>query len=117
MRCPSFPILYPILAMRAQRPTQLFGLVQNMDMTTLLQHGLRGPREQRSIMSGLPEGYILFERKPRYKEPFLLNPEPKKERCQEPFPLKAATPRTVRRWRRPTRPTRTSHLDTRSAEA
>ena len=35
MRHPGFPTLCPSLAIRAQRPTQLFGLVQNRDVTTL----------------------------------------------------------------------------------
>ncbi|TLY30123.1 MAG: DUF5069 domain-containing protein [Nitrospirae bacterium] len=58
---PGFLILGPILAMRAQWPTQLFGLVQNMDVTTKLFYGLTGPRGQRSITSKLPSDHIVNE--------------------------------------------------------
>jgi len=34
------PILCPSLAMRDYKPTQLFGLIQNMDVTIMLSHGL-----------------------------------------------------------------------------
>jgi hypothetical protein len=34
VRTPGFPILCPSLAMRAQWPTQLFGLIQNVDVMT-----------------------------------------------------------------------------------
>ena len=55
----GFPILCPILAMRAYKPTQLFGLMQNMDVTTMLFYGLTGPRGQRPIISRVPDDHII----------------------------------------------------------
>ena len=45
--------------MRACRPTQLFGLIQNMDATTMLFYGLTGPRGQRPITSRVPDDHIF----------------------------------------------------------
>ncbi len=55
------PILCPILAMRAYRPTQLFGLIQNMNVTTMLFYGLTRPRCQVPITSRLQSDLIIDE--------------------------------------------------------
>ena len=45
--------------MRAYKPTQLFGLIQNKDVTTMLFYGLTGPRGQRPITSRVPDDHII----------------------------------------------------------
>ena len=47
--------------MRAYRPTQLFGLIQNMNVTTMLFYGLTRPRCQRPITSRLQSDLIIDE--------------------------------------------------------
>ncbi len=45
--------------MRSYKPTQLFELMQNMDVTAMLFYGLTGPRGQRPITSGIPDGHMI----------------------------------------------------------
>jgi len=45
--------------MRAYKPTQLFGLMQKMDVTTMLFFGLTGPRGQRPITSRVPANHMI----------------------------------------------------------
>lgn len=45
--------------MGAYKPTQLFGLIQNMDVTIMLFYGLTGARGQRSITSRMPDDHII----------------------------------------------------------
>jgi len=47
--------------MRAYKPSQLFGLIQSVDVLTMLFYGLTGPRGQRSITFRTQDNRIIGE--------------------------------------------------------
>lgn len=71
----GFPILCLILAMRAYKPTQLFELMQNMNVMTMLFYGLTGPRGQRPITSGVPDDHMIANHRTKIHGYFFC-PEP-----------------------------------------
>jgi len=58
--------------MRAYKPTQLFGLIQNEDVTARLFYGLTGPGGQRPITSGVPDNQMIDPHRTKIQGDILL---------------------------------------------
>jgi hypothetical protein len=78
--------------MRAYKPTQLFGLIQNMDVTTMLFYGLTGPRGQRPITFRMPDNHILDEHRTKIQGNRFQNPPPAYSNSLRPTLAKVVFP-------------------------